>query len=296
MTRAHYFCLSLVLFVSGCVGSTSSPPNGEPVADPGPVPRVELFDGPITPIGTSPSTSQEPVFPLTCSTQAHMPEGVWEHVVWNIVLSEGATEGAFDLHVEVEFHSEESWQHSEDIESFAASTEGRVDSEEVLLEGDGLQVELTRPEDSEAGFWSGTIALDELELRLSCWQEDFAPRFRYEPDSGECLDSNGSTGRQSLPVEYVRTTGDGNCVDLGEQRLEEENFVYPLWEGFDLRGADLSRAHMNFAKILDASFEGTRLNGFDFGYVWLSGSVDSFTEIPDFCDAPVDGNWFECIR
>ncbi|MEE2830294.1 MAG: pentapeptide repeat-containing protein, partial [Myxococcota bacterium] len=261
-----------------------------------PSPQVGLFEGPISPLGTDPSTSPDSLFPLTCSSQAHLPESVWEFVVWTAVLSEGSTEGAVELAVEVEFHSEEEWQSGEELESFAALIEGRVDSEEIRLEGDGFQLELDRPEDSDTGFWSGTITREDLQLRMSCWQEDFAPRFRYEQDSGQCLDSKGSTGRQSLPVEYVRATGDGNCVDLGEQRLEEENFSYPLWDGFDLRGADLSRAHMNFAEILDASFEGARLNGFDFGYVWLSGSVDSFTELPDFCDAPVDGSWFECVQ
>ena len=96
-------------------------------------------------------------------------------------------------------------------------------------------------------------------------------------------------------MEFVRETGDGNCVDLGEQNLEEENYGYPVWDGFDLRGADLGASAMHFAEISDADFSGAILEGFDFGYVWLSGTVDAHTQLPESCD-PAEDDWFECVR
>ncbi|MEZ4323112.1 MAG: pentapeptide repeat-containing protein [Myxococcota bacterium] len=166
------------------------------------------------------------------------------------------------------------------------------------IEGSGTGVSLDLDRDAglgSAGLRTGTLTVDAVEVPLVCWTEDFVSPVQVDPLTGLCRGEAGEVGRISLPLPYVRETGFGQCVDFGTASLEEGDLTYPVWSGFDLRGADLSRASLFFAHIEEARFEGALLDGLEFGYATLTGSVDERTVVPsEGCS--VEAGQLDCLR
>ena len=149
---------------------------------------------------------------------------------------------------------------------------------------DGGQLDLSQGP-AGAPFWSGpgTIGADEL-LTMHCWPPDLALAFTYQPELGACRDAEGAGGfNQGVPLAYVRETGDGHCVDLGGKDLGDGDTAYPKLEEWDLRGARLEASQLHFAFLLDARLEGADLDGLQYGYAMVTGTIDGATKLPPGC-------------
>ena len=187
------------------------------------------------------------------------------------------------------------------------------DSEGVVAEPDASWQEQASLTWSEQGFdlsgadltvstweWEGMYlgTVDHAEQgshEVTCWFDDFEATYRYDGDSGRCLDAAGEEGINTYPVAYLRDTFDGNCGMWWALSLNEGFLGYPTWIGMDLRGARLGGASLHFANFLDASLEGTKFDGFEFGYAQVTGTIDEHTERLDE-NCTVDGNDMHCRR
>ncbi len=96
-------------------------------------------------------------------------------------------------------------------------------------------------------------------------------------------------------MHYRRDTSAGNCGLWWALSLNEGFLGSPTWIGMDLRGAKLGGASLHFANVLDASLEGTKFDGFEFGYAQVTGTIDEHTEWLDE-NCTVDGSDVYCAR
>jgi len=116
--------------------------------------------------------------------------------------------------------------------------------------------------------------------RVACWREDFATPYRYDGHDGQCRSADGDVGRHRAPLQYVRETGDGECNDFASDAIAEA-LDWPVFAGWNLRGAALSRASMHFALMPDADLAGAQLDGFGIGYVGINGTGDPHTTLDE---------------
>ncbi len=145
-------------------------------------------------------------------------------------------------------------------------------------------------------LWTGSLSSEEFgEHDVVCWRDDFVADFTYDPESGDCLNTKGSVGLNSLPMAYVRASGDGQCGSFEGLILNEGFTVDPVLQGTDLRGADLAGAGLVFAHIFDGRFEGANLIGFEFGYALITGTSDAYTTWPAE-NCTVDDGALSCAR
>lgn len=165
---------------------------------------------------------------------------------------------------------------------------------EVGFDISGGDIELTT--NAWEGMYLGTIEhTDHGSHEVTCWFDDFEATYRYDADSGLCLDADGDEGINTYPVAYLRDSLDGNCGMWWALNLNEDFLGYPTWVGMDLRGAQLGGASLYFANVLDASLEGTKFGGFEFGYAQVTGTIDEHTEwLEQNCT--LDGSDLDCMR
>jgi hypothetical protein len=142
-----------------------------------------------------------------------------------------------------------------------------------------------RPSGPDQRVLTGTLQVADDTSDVVCWPRDLTPVYRYDAATGVCRAPAGSPGMNRYPVPMVRHRKDGECVAFGNaDMLNEDDYSFPELRGWNLAGADLSLARLSFAKLLDADFRGATLTGMQFGYVWISGTVDGNTDVPaDAC-------------
>ena len=104
-------------------------------------------------------------------------------------------------------------------------------------------------------------------------------RFHYDAKSGLCGNDSGQTGLNPISLAEIEKTKDGECANLRFQ-LNGDNLRYPLLKDWNLKGADLSKARLFFALLIDADLRGARLEGFEYGYAEIRGLIDAFTKLP----------------
>ena len=127
----------------------------------------------------------------------------------------------------------------------------------------------------------GTGALDGVSHAFTCFEPGFERTYRYDLVTGKCHDRTGAVGMNDVPLSVVRETGNGECTVIAGQ-INDRDFrhIAPLMF-WNLRGADLSAARLNFADLVAADFRGADLRTFSFGYSDIGGKVDAFTRTPD---------------
>jgi len=165
----------------------------------------------------------------------------------------------------------------------------------LTFEGESLSLQASRHPDFTERMFVGTLTYGELGTHdVTCWFEDFVSDFTYVEGEG-CFDAAGTPGHNPLPIPYLRDTLDAHCASFAGQMINEDFLGYPTFVGMDLRGAVLDSAELFFAHILESSWEGADLTGFEFGYAFLSGTVDASTVIlAENCG--VQDDWLDCMR
>jgi hypothetical protein len=155
---------------------------------------------------------------------------------------------------------------------------------------------LSAPAPNADAFSEGALDLDDREdsVPVVCWTSDYVPAYRYDTTSGECRDFDGREGLNALPIALIHATHDGQCADLADVEVNEEDLGYPLLNDWDLRGADLSNAQLHFADIIDAQLEGANLATFVYGYANITGAVDDYTVLPETGDCTVEDGVLTC--
>jgi len=180
-----------------------------------------------------------------------------------------------------------------------------VDNETLIVaDGDdaaGFTVTLATPDalGIVRATWSG-----ERELALVCWNDTalFGSAWtgsqgslpaRFDWRSGACLDETGAPARNPLPIEIVRETGVGECVDIAVP-LNDDDFGYPDLSGWNLLGADLTQAGLFFANLHAAMLQGARFDSLAFGYAEITGVIDDSSVVPEGCVVDVDDDTISC--
>jgi hypothetical protein len=82
-------------------------------------------------------------------------------------------------------------------------------------------------------------------------------RFRYDPQSGRCLDAAGREGYNAGSREII-ATAQAECSDLSAQGL---NLTYLRVTGANLRGANLAGVLFYLGSITDSDLTGANLSG-----------------------------------
>jgi hypothetical protein len=134
-------------------------------------------------------------------------------------------------------------------------------------------------------------------VALTCWDEAAlrsSMPAAYNAELGRCVDDNGQPARNAVPLAVVHETGFGECVDFGSVQLNDEDYGYPVFLGWNLRGANLDTASISFASLIDADLRGAQLAQFSFGYAEITGTIDDATAPPTPCT--VDGDQLSCLQ
>jgi len=157
------------------------------------------------------------------------------------------------------------------------------------LEGEGRVLRLKTA--AHTGLATAVLSDDGVDVDLDCWDAaalSSSVPATYDDDVGHCVNEAGEAARNTIPVAVVRETGFGECVDFGEERINANDFGYPLFVGWNLRGANLDVASMAFANLIDVDLRGAQFSQFAFGYVEIDGTIDEATAPPDFCTVEDD--------
>ncbi len=112
-----------------------------------------------------------------------------------------------------------------------------------------------------------------------CFRPALPRTFAYDAFSGTCKDVHGKVGKNAVPLEVVRETKNGECTTI-VGTLNDKDLGYPQLDRWNLAGADLSKATLFFAGLMDADLRGAKLAGFEFGYAHVQGTTDTFTVRP----------------
>lgn len=179
--------------------------------------------------------------------------------------------------------------------SYAAPSTGDNDFGRVQVEREVL-AELGEDGQLHVGWSDGEIVASKLaslpalfeghgtfgaiERSVTCWGSDLTLRYRYDADSGQCTSASGTKGRNALPLLYVHETGNAECNDFGDAEIS--TLGWPIYAGWNLRGADLSEAGFHFAFLPDADLSGADLATIITGYFNGTGTIDAHTKLPAF--------------
>lgn len=228
-----------------------------------------------------------------CTTAAYLTDDVTIPVAWTLTADLGA-----GLATATHDRAHEISDDPFDFEptNLESAVEGELGESLSLSLDAGLTITGTRSAAFASHLWTGTLTTEDTEVDAVCWRDGFAGDFAYEPSMGDCFDADGASGRDTLPVPYVRATGDAQCATFPEGTSLNEDFLgYPVLRGLDLRGAELAGSTLFFADVFEARLEGTDLTGFEFGYARVEGTTDAHTIWPqDLCEQ--DGDELMCIR
>lgn len=130
-------------------------------------------------------------------------------------------------------------------------------------------------------------------------------KFRYDSNSGKCLNSQGKTGYNLPNPEalfsnperynyYDPTNRKLTYPDRDAECVNFENFDFNIYIGlqynvlerWNLRGANLSNSKFFFANLEYSDLSGADLENFDFGYSIILGAViDAHTKVPQIENA-----------
>ena len=272
MTRTPIL-IALVSLLSGC---TASGP-----ADPVPTPQER------------PSTGDADL--LRCSTVAFEGEDWWPVALRISFDLQGENAYFVDMTLG-DSHPNQEGVLAEPTAAWSEQAYLTMQGDDLVLDGADLWVDVTRMSEFTAPMYTGTLEHTEHgEHAVACWFDDFAGDFRYALENEVCVDADGLWGWNPYPVSYTRDTLDAHCGTFEGQMLNEDYLGYPSFVGMDLRGAQLQGASLFFANILDSSWEGADLTGFEFGYARLSGTVDERTVWPEeSCELAADQ--ITCMR
>jgi hypothetical protein len=122
--------------------------------------------------------------------------------------------------------------------------------------------------------------------------------YSYQSSTGKCQDASGKPGLNKVDVDKVRSSKNCECADLTGIDLvdllpgitEANRFAYNELNGYNFRGADLSKAKIIFNNLEKCDFSGANLTGFSYGYSTIGGTVDQYTRLPGGgCDEVKDG-------
>lgn len=152
-------------------------------------------------------------------------------------------------------------------------------TDEFAIRAEGLLFSVERGS-GPPGVYRGTLDTDGTPHAITCWRADLKPEFRYDTATGSCKNAAGTAGNNAYPLELVRETKQGECVVFAKGDLNSGDLGYPDLSGWLLAGADLSRAGIHFANLLDADLRGANMSGFSFGYAKVVGQVDEHTKAP----------------
>ena len=120
--------------------------------------------------------------------------------------------------------------------------------------------------------------------------------FRYDPTRGVCVNEDGDTGFNKIPIEEIRKTGKGECVHLSNVKIFPD-LEGRIGSGWNLRGAKLDRARLSFNDLHNCQCEGTQFIKFDWGYATITGTGDRHTILPADADCVLDEEQrFVCSR
>jgi len=274
MTRVPLTFLSVVT-LSACL---TGPPGATPAPEPDP--RVAEGDSQLFLCSTS-AFEGEDFAPVALRIRDHLQED--DPYVVSMTL--GAA------------HPDQDGVLAEPTERWEEEAYVNIgDPDALLIEGAGLSVTTSRaPGFPERAMFTGTLEHEDFgEHAVACWFDDFEAEHRYV--DGLCRNAEGEWGWNPYPLPYTRDTGDGHCGDFGGVMLNEDFYGYPTWIGMDLQGAHLGGAQLFFAHILDASLEGADLAALEFGYAFVTGSVDEHTTLPDQGSCELDADRVDCMR
>lgn len=155
----------------------------------------------------------------------------------------------------------------------------------------GLKIELVR----QGQFFTGSFVDEQAyvvwESKLTCWSDaelGISPwggqptnlAAHYDPETGRCVDKNNKTALNQLPLAFVREMGFGECADLCDAKLNDNDYGYPVLANWNLNGAKLDGAQLYFARLTGASLLGAQLSKIKYGYAWIDGYTDAFTTVP----------------
>jgi uncharacterized protein YjbI with pentapeptide repeats len=118
--------------------------------------------------------------------------------------------------------------------------------------------------------------------------------YSYDPRSGRCLDKAQTAGWNAFDAKALFPSDaksssdqiqiiqkDAECVDFTSVNFSDFlNAKYPQLIGWNLKGAKFGKASMHFIHLLDAKLEGTDFSGLIWGYTKITGSIDSFSQVP----------------
>jgi hypothetical protein len=169
-----------------------------------------------------------------------------------------------------------------------------------------LSIELER----QGAFFTGEFERGDASGTFLCWDtpEVFGSPWaqrpsvfpaRFDAALGVCVDAEGAPATNDLPIAFVRETAFGECADLRDVALNDEDYATPDL-ALNLRGALLDGATLHFAN-LSAALQGARLRKFVFGYAKITGSIDAFTELPigegcSVVESTWAGNQVTCVQ
>lgn len=117
----------------------------------------------------------------------------------------------------------------------------------------------------------------------AAWADSPAAVYRYDARTGTCRDAKGEQGRNTTTLEALKASGKGQCVDFAKSGIaslnDGGNFV--TFEGWDLRGADLSDVTLTYTLLQKADLRGANLSKMRFFYYCLAGRTDRYTRLPE---------------
>jgi hypothetical protein len=159
-----------------------------------------------------------------------------------------------------------------------------------------------------SGFlWLGSLdsapltCWNDLELFGSPWSGlGGVLKAHFNWGTGKCTGPDGAEVLNTLPVEVVRETRQGECADLTGAELSSGDLTNPDLTGWYLSGAHLDGAHLHFANLTEATLNGALLGKLDFGYATVQGAVDANTVLPSSgCETksnPWSGDFVTCSQ
>ena len=129
----------------------------------------------------------------------------------------------------------------------------------------------------------GSFTLMSPRLNVTCFTPHVTETatFHYDSVNGKCTNTVGEAGLNYISLDDLKRTGNGECTDLRGLNLSAGTTSNEIFVNWNLRGADLTQAHLHFANIEKAQLQGANLSQFDFGYAEVIGEIDSHTKIPD---------------